>query len=336
MKRKRFLDIAKGILIITVVMGHSQMPYYRIFYWFHMPAFFIISGYLQKAYKWDKESLIKFAKRIISLLVPYIFYLLLVTVGIFLLKTDTTLIDFFKAELPKMFYGGNFLTGYRSVFWFITSMMLTITAFYVVSILQNKFFKDKAYLSYLIIFLLYLIAHFSFVSEIEWPFYGFGAYPTLLITVPYFYLGYYSKSLINNLEKSNKKQNLVLVITFVIIVMSLVLRKLHLIDYFLDIKPYIFTDFILDLIIPATYTLFIVIASMKIQKFKISELLSKIGIASLVIMYLHVNTSIWFGNGVRTTYVLYIFVGIAFPLLVAYLAKFNKITSFLMLGKVKK
>ena len=47
-KRLDYLDIAKGLLIISVVLCHSPFENAYILYWFHMPAFFIISGMLYK------------------------------------------------------------------------------------------------------------------------------------------------------------------------------------------------------------------------------------------------------------------------------------------------
>ena len=49
MGRNIELDILKGIMIIFVVIGHTsiKIPFFDI-YWFHMPAFFLISGYLAK------------------------------------------------------------------------------------------------------------------------------------------------------------------------------------------------------------------------------------------------------------------------------------------------
>ena len=48
MKRDSSLDIAKGLLIILMVVGHSGCPEHlnRAIYLFHMPAFFFISGML--------------------------------------------------------------------------------------------------------------------------------------------------------------------------------------------------------------------------------------------------------------------------------------------------
>jgi fucose 4-O-acetylase-like acetyltransferase len=44
--RLHYIDIAKGIGIILVVVGHTSTPLYlhNIIYQFHMPLFFILSG----------------------------------------------------------------------------------------------------------------------------------------------------------------------------------------------------------------------------------------------------------------------------------------------------
>lgn len=53
MKRLDYLDIAKGIAIFLVVMGHAVLafdtPYWRLaIYAFHMPLFFLVSGMVTK------------------------------------------------------------------------------------------------------------------------------------------------------------------------------------------------------------------------------------------------------------------------------------------------
>ncbi|MDC4245919.1 acyltransferase family protein [Clostridium perfringens] len=59
-KRLDYLDIAKGLLIISVVLCHSPFENAYYLYWFHMPAFFIISGMLYKRGMNIKEQAIKF------------------------------------------------------------------------------------------------------------------------------------------------------------------------------------------------------------------------------------------------------------------------------------
>lgn len=70
--RIRYYDIAKGIAILAVIIGHSiliadafvpqeriSITIYHICFTFHMPLFFIISGYFmhpERAFRWAKES----------------------------------------------------------------------------------------------------------------------------------------------------------------------------------------------------------------------------------------------------------------------------------------
>lgn len=71
MARNRVLDIAKGIAIILMIIGHCgeipYMPWRHFIYTFHMPLFFLVSGYLYRQ-KGVKESLIKDLKH---LMIPY-------------------------------------------------------------------------------------------------------------------------------------------------------------------------------------------------------------------------------------------------------------------------
>lgn len=72
-KRDNVLDIAKGIAIILMVIGHcysKQNIVLTLIYAFHMPVFFMISGiiYGRKIYSGGKIELKKQAKR---LLIPY-------------------------------------------------------------------------------------------------------------------------------------------------------------------------------------------------------------------------------------------------------------------------
>lgn len=73
-KRVDYLDVAKGIAILSVVVGHTFSAYdpgsflNKLIYSFHMPLFFILSGYFYKPQEF-KPALIKKVK---GLLMPYI------------------------------------------------------------------------------------------------------------------------------------------------------------------------------------------------------------------------------------------------------------------------
>lgn len=75
-KRLEWVDIAKGIGIILVVLGHC-VPYggttFNLIFTFHMPLFFILSGYCYV----QRGIRTTFDKKLKSLLVPFAKYFLL-------------------------------------------------------------------------------------------------------------------------------------------------------------------------------------------------------------------------------------------------------------------
>jgi fucose 4-O-acetylase-like acetyltransferase len=80
--RKKEIDIAKGIGIIAVVYGHTVSSLHTYIYIFHMPLFFIISGFLYASK--EKEPLVPYVKKKMhSLLIAY---LILLTLTNLLLK----------------------------------------------------------------------------------------------------------------------------------------------------------------------------------------------------------------------------------------------------------
>ena len=67
--RKQFLDVARGLAIICIVLGHlGQGSINRVVFTFHVPIFFLISGYFISAESSVKEFL---KKKIRTLIVPY-------------------------------------------------------------------------------------------------------------------------------------------------------------------------------------------------------------------------------------------------------------------------
>ena len=79
-KRIEYIDIARGIGILLVVMGHNDFgaisPFaYKVIYSFHMPLFFFLSGYFLNTSIgfWNF-----FKKRFNSLLKPFFFTIFLI------------------------------------------------------------------------------------------------------------------------------------------------------------------------------------------------------------------------------------------------------------------
>jgi len=79
-KRIGYIDIARGIGILLVVLGHNDFGYisqfaYRVIYSFHMPLFFFLSGYFINTSRGFWEFSIK---RFNSLLKPYYFTIFMI------------------------------------------------------------------------------------------------------------------------------------------------------------------------------------------------------------------------------------------------------------------
>ncbi|WP_110206736.1 acyltransferase family protein [Nocardioides daejeonensis] len=80
MARDPWLDNAKFALIAFVVFGHTlglalvderNIQTYTFVYFWHMPAFVLISGYLSKSFRWDRTHLLALAT---TLLLPYLIF----------------------------------------------------------------------------------------------------------------------------------------------------------------------------------------------------------------------------------------------------------------------
>ncbi len=128
-----YIDIAKGLGILLVVMGHNDFslisPFlFKLIYSFHMPMFFFMSGIF---FKPDLSFLTLLRRRFDSVLRPYIFIILL----IFFATLSFTKVDFAHSitRLVKALYGnGHYLDWVQ--LWFLPHL-------FVVSLFAFLFFK---------------------------------------------------------------------------------------------------------------------------------------------------------------------------------------------------
>lgn len=78
--RNQWMDVAKGSTIILMILGHASIPdvLSRFIYSFHMPLFFIASGWLTN---WGKNTVREFfIKKVKSLVIPFITYSIIVLI----------------------------------------------------------------------------------------------------------------------------------------------------------------------------------------------------------------------------------------------------------------
>lgn len=119
-----WVDCAKGLGILSVIAGHvfTGLPS-EIIYLFHMPLFFFIGGYLFKP-RAAKTYLLSKAKK---LLVPYVIFLILFTIAMIFSRfiNDDINTHIIIRIIAMSIYGGEYLTGWLGVFWFVTVFFIS-------------------------------------------------------------------------------------------------------------------------------------------------------------------------------------------------------------------
>lgn len=143
-RRKEYLDIAKGIGIILVVLGHCPSVYNPLKQWiysFHMPLFFFVGGMV-----WNKSSHEKMGffshdfiiRKIKRLLIPCFIW------GLLYMFIDAIVSQSFSIKrIAYLLYGSQ--AGFRHAgsltsLWFLPCMFLSVCAF---EIIQQSFAKVK-------------------------------------------------------------------------------------------------------------------------------------------------------------------------------------------------
>ena len=135
--RRDWIDCWKAMGMLLVVAGHVLEPLRaQWIFWFHMPLFFWISGYL---YRHRPEPPLAFARRkALHLLVPYVAFLLLLSLPRYWeyahrFAVDPNLgpvRDAVRATARRL-YGGRALVGWFGVFWFVTCLFLCQQVYHV-------------------------------------------------------------------------------------------------------------------------------------------------------------------------------------------------------------
>lgn len=164
MTRNSTIDIAKGIGIILVVLGHTDFVWKNFIYQFHLPLFFFLSGYV---FNINKLTSFKkfFLKKIKALYLPFVvfetFFLLFhnffVNIGFYnglsnvtlFLSVNDTIKCFFK--ILTMGYGEQ-LAG---PLWFLISTLEINLIFSVLAKISEREEKGFPYILVVITIILY-------------------------------------------------------------------------------------------------------------------------------------------------------------------------------------
>jgi len=204
MERKRcdWIDYAKGIAAILVVLGHISVPIPKYIstaiYGSHMPMFFLVSGYVMK----DKgESVGKFVKKkFLGLVIPLYIYSTIIWLIHYLyfgLYLKTLSMDIIKNELIGFVYQMKNGGQYKSMLWFLPCM-------FIASIIVFLFIRKVKTLKIHIICMLILGVAGSVVSYYANSTGIINSFPWcldyVLLAATFIYLGY----IIKNFAKMKK------------------------------------------------------------------------------------------------------------------------------------
>ncbi len=141
--REGWIDYLKGLGIILMIIGHTSInqPFIKWIYGFHMPLFYMLSGYLFNRGKWFAKDYGSFLKaRAKSYLVSYLIWCIICFVinipYMYLKYKDDHLllriVQNFGWILTSVRIDDVFLPQKSTPLWFLTSIFVSQASFYLI------------------------------------------------------------------------------------------------------------------------------------------------------------------------------------------------------------
>lgn len=271
LKRRQEFDILKGLLIICVVMGHTAMgiPFVDVF-WFHMPAFFMITGFLTRtwlspadifhAIKIKDKSIFS---RVAKYLIPYFTYCF---VFYLIFHTESVL----KNLVRVLYAGSNNITVYSFPYWYINALFIGI-------LMMGMCVTWKKMYQYGFIAVIWIFLHTGVIHLLPVPLpWGID---NALGSVVFLYIGYLAKDI------AYKKWNLLFLLVPFMFVM---LNKYTDLNYKINMMGMVYEHFILDIIVPLSFTYLLYRFSFLLKRIPlICNITAYLGHASITIYFIH-------------------------------------------------
>lgn len=190
MTRFAWIDSLKGIGILMVIIGHMKIPHSLslIIYSFHMPLFFVISGFLFNELKYKDNQKRLIYNKVSSLLWPFFtFTFILLIVNLLLEHTNNMdIIPYIKTVLKELFFLNDSI---NTPLWFLTALFSTELLFSSILTINSK-------IKNIILFTIVII---GFINAYYFGIKFFLNIHIAMIGLLFFAIGYYSKiSFFNN------------------------------------------------------------------------------------------------------------------------------------------
>ncbi|MBE7447122.1 MAG: acyltransferase family protein [Planctomycetia bacterium] len=262
--------IAKGIGICLVVIGHfhpeSSPEYWSnlrdIIYSFHMPLFFLLSGYLYNHGKYSYADLVKAKTK--RLLYPFIsiaaiFLLIKYAAGIFVKLEHPVQIESIYSLLT------NPVNSYMPLLWFVYALFLIFTVYPLL----------KLYMDVYLLFALFIAIN----SIIGNDYLVFGS---ALANIPFFIFGAILR------ENSELSKRLVGANCYYILVPLLLFITFHYLSNYFSIHQYlVYATKVLIGVLGSIFVINLSHAILKLSTFKAKDVIAEIGCYSMTIYLLH-------------------------------------------------
>lgn len=324
MNRETSFDIFKGLMIICVVIGHTNIttPYVNVF-WFHMPAFFFISGYLTKNWCLNRET---WQKKIKKMVIPYFVY----SVLLYCIFHPEPILK----NVARTLYAGRYNTTiYSYPFWFINSLLVVNICYCLIkkytshNVLINIKIgggKCSVYYSDIICIVCYVLIHTPLFNLLPIPLpWGVDAAIGAFV---FFHVG--------NRLKNLRLNGMLLVGIAILSVLSFTFLNSHFnLDYRINMKSMTYNHVLLDLMVPLSFIFVFLWVSNILKRIPyISTFIAYVGKSSMTIYFTHAALL----YSMKTYFCLYnvtaIIITISVGLTLHYLFGLHKTSKLLLLG----
>lgn len=177
-KRIEFIDLAKGVCILLVVLGHVIEPVNEavpIILCLRMPCYFCLSGLFFKPYNGFSDFL---RRKLNKLFVPFVFFYMVSYVFYYLGKDFSGETSLSKFGLTDIFISNDI---YNIPIWFLLCLFwINITFYFLRLILKNEW---RVFMG---VFLCGIVGYICALQKVSNPLY----FVTNLTCMPFFYMGY--------------------------------------------------------------------------------------------------------------------------------------------------
>lgn len=303
-QREEWIDIIKGILIICVVLGHSNINYSDILFWFHMPLFFIINGYLWK--NKDIKLSVFIRDKMKRLLIPWLFYFICLDL-IPMVFVERLSVQRIVIRCLSFIWSGKI---YQGVYWFPPVLLISSCVVFILEKYYNELTEIVACIG---MYLLAIVESLLFIPDASSNIPLYLCFPwnadVCLLATSYVILG---KQLKKKMVKVNSTHKTIICISSIILILIfVVLHVMNRFSYRMDMKYSLYKSFLLPVTLPLIFGCVLMYISRVINKVRIPSTIMQIcGRSSLIIMFIHIPIRQFLFETISLNYNPYIYVGV--------------------------